>query len=58
MSDKRKLHPREVAENLHVSERTVRRMCARGELPAIKAGGQWRIYPDWEKHMQIQMEAA
>ena len=58
MSNNQKLHPREVAENLKVSVRTVRRMCERGELPAVKAGGQWRIYPDWEEFIQRTMDAA
>lgn len=52
MSDKRKVHPREVASNLNVTERTVRRMCERGDIPAVKAGRQWRIYPDWEKYLE------
>jgi excisionase family DNA binding protein len=33
----------EVAEYLRVSETTVRRMCERKELLAVKFGSQWRI---------------
>ena len=33
----------EVAEFLRLSETTVRRMCERKELPAVKFGSQWRI---------------
>jgi excisionase family DNA binding protein len=33
----------EVAELLRLSETTVRRMCERKELPAVKFGSQWRI---------------
>lgn len=33
-------------EILHVSERTVTRMCASGELKAVKVGHQWRINRD------------
>jgi excisionase family DNA binding protein len=33
----------EFAEMFRISDRTVRRMISRGQLPAIKVGGQWRI---------------
>jgi excisionase family DNA binding protein len=33
----------EVAELLKLSETSVRRMCERKELPAVKFGSQWRI---------------
>ena len=33
----------EVAATLAVSDRTVARMCARGDLPAYKISRQWRI---------------
>ena len=33
----------EVAELLKLSDTTVRRMCERKELPAVKFGSQWRI---------------
>jgi excisionase family DNA binding protein len=33
----------EVTKFLRVSETTVRRMCERKELPAVKFGSQWRI---------------
>lgn len=35
--------PTEAAEALRISERTVRRLCAKGDL-AVKVGGRWRIY--------------
>jgi excisionase family DNA binding protein len=46
------LKPSELAEELRVSLRTIQRMCERGELPAIKVGRQWRIFPDWESHLE------
>lgn len=33
----------EVAAILKASLRTVRGMCASGDLPAIKVGGEWRV---------------
>lgn len=33
----------QVAESLAVSERTVARLCAKGDLPAYRVGRQWRI---------------
>lgn len=35
------------AYQLEVSERSVRRKIAEGELPAIKMGNSWRIVPDF-----------
>lgn len=35
----------EVAAVVQVSEKTVRRWIAAGELPAAKLGNQWRIRP-------------
>ena len=40
------LSAREAAQSLGVSERTVRRAIARGELPAEKCAGVYRIAPD------------
>ncbi|MDI6788742.1 MAG: helix-turn-helix domain-containing protein [Planctomycetota bacterium] len=37
---------KEVVEFLNLSETTVRRLIHRGELPASKVGGQWRIDND------------
>ena len=38
---------REAARDvLHVSERTVTRLCVSGEIKAVKLGGQWRINRD------------
>ncbi len=34
-----------VAERLQVSEKTVRRLLTRGEMPGYKIGGQYRISP-------------
>lgn len=43
----------EVAKQLNVSERTVRRLAEKGELPAVKIGCHWRIKPeDLEKYKQ------
>lgn len=33
----------EAAQTLAVSERTVARLCAKGDLPAYRVGRQWRI---------------
>ncbi len=46
------VRPETVAGRLDVSERTVRNMCVRGDLPAIKSGRQWRIYSDWEEQLR------
>jgi excisionase family DNA binding protein len=42
------IRSKEAAELLDVDERTVRRMCTRGELEAelIPSGSQWRIQLD------------
>lgn len=37
---------KEVAEFLNLSEKTIRRLIHKGELPASKVGGQWRIDKD------------
>lgn len=37
---------RDVARILDVSERTVRRIISRGDLPAIVVGGQYRVVQD------------
>lgn len=37
------LNIREVAELLRVAEKTVYSMAQRGELPAFKVRGQWRV---------------
>lgn len=34
---------REVAEDLRTSEKTIRRLLQRGDLPAFKLGGTWRF---------------
>jgi len=49
----RLLTPEDVAEMLGVSRRTVTRMAAAGELPAVRIGSQWRFRPesitDWQE---------
>ena len=49
----RLLTPEQVAEMLGVSRRTVQRMAAAGELPAVRIGSQWRFRPesitDWQE---------
>lgn len=37
------LTPAQYAERYGVNACSVRRMCARGELPAVKVGSAWRI---------------
>jgi excisionase family DNA binding protein len=48
----RLLTPEDVAEMLGVSRRTVQRMAADGELPALRIGAQWRFraesITDWQ----------
>lgn len=51
-----------VAEKLGIHEATVYRMANRGQIPAVKLGGQWRFRSDlvtnWlEKEMFRQQEA-
>jgi excisionase family DNA binding protein len=41
--ERRVLTPRQVAEQLVVSERTVIRLIERGELRGIRVGRQWRV---------------
>jgi len=38
-----RLTTEEVANRERVTARTVRKMCERGDLPAYKMGGVWRI---------------
>lgn len=44
----RMLTTREVAQQLHVSQRWVRERCASGEIRAVRLSGTgpWRIFPD------------
>ena len=53
-SEEYSVPPKTVAAEINVSARTVRRMCKRGELPAFKAGGQWRIRTDWREYLESQ----
>src|SRR6056297_278066 len=36
----------DAARYLHVAEKTIARMIQRGELPAVRLGGQWRFMPE------------
>jgi len=36
----------DAASYLHIAEKTVSRMIQRGELPAVRIGGQWRFIPE------------
>lgn len=36
--------PKQAAEILRVSTWTVRQLCASGDIHAVKAGRQWRIF--------------
>jgi excisionase family DNA binding protein len=40
------LRVRDAAEKANVSERTIRRLIRKGELPALRVGGQVRLDPD------------
>lgn len=37
----------ETARVLRIDERTVRRMCDAGEIPAIRTGRRWRVPTSW-----------
>lgn len=37
------LNPKQLAEYLQLSQRTVYRLLERGDIPAVKVGGQWRF---------------
>lgn len=37
------LSPKQLAEYLQLSQRTVYRLLERGDIPAVKVGGQWRF---------------
>ncbi|HVA56802.1 MAG TPA: helix-turn-helix domain-containing protein [Gemmatimonadaceae bacterium] len=37
------MSPKQLAEYLQLSQRTVYRLLERGDLPAVKVGGQWRF---------------
>ncbi len=46
MVEQRLLKTRDVAERLTLSGRQVRDMAQRGEIPAIRLGGEWRFEPE------------
>lgn len=49
----------QVAEYLKLAPRTIARMCARGELPAVKVANQWRIRKDLlDKYLDDQAKKA
>lgn len=52
------LKPKQAAKELQVSQRTVQRMCERGEIPAKKVGRQWRISADYKEHLPGSEKAA
>jgi len=37
------LRPKQLAEYLQLSQRTVYRLLERGDIPGVKVGGQWRF---------------
>lgn len=52
------LKPDDVADRLTVSRTTIIRMCVDGEIPAVKARGQWRVREDYEKHLESPFREA
>ena len=53
------LTTREVAERLQLSEKTVYRLIASRELPAVRFGGQYRIPVDaLERRLAVRGEVA
>jgi excisionase family DNA binding protein len=46
------LTTKQVADLEGLSEKTVERMCRRGEIPAYKIGRQWRIEPDYRNQLK------
>lgn len=54
----RLLTPEDVAEMLGVSRRTVTRMAAAGELPAVRIGSQWRFREQTVRAWVVDREAA
>jgi len=46
------LKPATCAAEANVTARTIRNLCASGELRAIRIGGQWRIRrSDWDAYL-------
>ena len=46
---------RQAAEVLRIDRTTVRHLCRSGEIRAVKAGRQWRIYrEDFENKYQLR----
>ena len=54
MAQERYLTTDEVAAYLRVGRETVYRLVRRGQMPAVRDGGQWRIrerdFLDWLRH--------
>ena len=42
----------QVAELEDVAEKTVERMCRRGDLPAYRLGRLWRIEPNYRERLK------
>lgn len=49
--DKRFYSCREIAEYLGTCEKTIRRLCDRGEIPAVRIGGSVRV--DFKRLVEI-----
>lgn len=48
------LRVRDVAAELDVHPRTVRLWITKGQLPAVRVGGEWRIPRSW---LEMKLEA-
>lgn len=55
------LTPKELAAMVGIDERTIRRWCVEGRIPARHVGGRWRIKPEvladrdpdlWEEYLE------
>lgn len=50
--------PKQLMERLNVSERTVRKLLARGAIPSYKVGSSVRVDPaDFEQYLKEQRNA-
>lgn len=48
------LSVQQVAELEDVNEKTIERLCRKGDLPAYRIGRQWRIEPDYRERLKKQ----
>jgi excisionase family DNA binding protein len=56
-SEERAIEPKEVADLLNVSVRSVIRLAEKGEIVAFKVGGLWRFHrSDVEDYIQRQKQ--